>query len=200
VSRDRDPNARWTEYYQAVGTRPAREFYRQAVARFEEPGTAVDLGCGAGVETRDLLARGWRVHAIDREAAAFEPWVRDLPADQRARLETTVAAMEELEVPAADLVWAGLSLPFCRPDRFARLWSRIVGALHPGGRFAGDLFGVRHAWAGNPAMTFHERAQVERLADGLQREYVQEGEGECLTALDGLQPWHVFSLCVRKQG
>jgi trans-aconitate methyltransferase len=32
---------------------------------------AVDLGCGAGRDTAELLRRGWRVLAIDAEAEAI---------------------------------------------------------------------------------------------------------------------------------
>jgi SAM-dependent methyltransferase len=36
-----------------------------------EPGTAVDLGCGTGVQARYLVAHGWRVTAVDAVAQAL---------------------------------------------------------------------------------------------------------------------------------
>lgn len=32
-----------------------------------EPGKAIELGCGAGSDTRYLIKKGWNVLAIDRE-------------------------------------------------------------------------------------------------------------------------------------
>jgi hypothetical protein len=49
------------DYYQKVGQRQPRNLFLQAVNLFSSPGLAVDLGCGASVETRELLGRGWQV-------------------------------------------------------------------------------------------------------------------------------------------
>lgn len=188
----------WEAYYEVVSGRPPRELYRQALRRFSEPGFAIDLGCGSGVETIDLLQRGWRVLAVDKQALAGEQILERVPRDAGAEVDVRAVAFEELELPPADFVWAGLSLPFCEPRSFDALWSRIVAALRPGARFAGDLFGPRHAWVASGKLAVHTRAQVEDLAGSLELEYIQESEGEVPTALNGIQHWHMFSLCLRK--
>ena len=50
----------WTRYYDAAGDDP-RHTMLDALVRFDEPGFAVDLGCGTGRDTFELLRRGWRV-------------------------------------------------------------------------------------------------------------------------------------------
>ena len=60
----------WTRYYDAAGVDP-RETLLDALARFDEPGFAVDLGCGTGRDTFELLRRGWRVLAIDAQDEAL---------------------------------------------------------------------------------------------------------------------------------
>lgn len=198
MTRREGSDERWTAYYRAVSSRPARSFCRGAARRFEKPGLAIDLGCGAGIETRDLLAQGWRVLAVDRQADAIERLRRGVPPEHLPNLETRVAPFDASELPPADFIWAGLSLPFCPPTDFATAWEAITTALVPGGRFAGDFFGSRHGWADSETMTFHTREEVEALARGWHVEYIQEGEGECPTALDGIQPWHMFSVQLRK--
>ncbi len=188
----------FSAYYKATTGRPPRELYRQTVARFAQPGLAIDLGCGIGNETADLLHRGWRVLALDAQAEAINLLENRIPAEQQNRLETRVISFEDLELPPADFIWAGLSLPFCPPDSFDGMWSKIKAALTPAGRFAGDFFGNRHAWTNRPGMTAHSIEQVKQLAQPLTVEYFIEEEGETGTVSDGIQHWHAFGLVLRK--
>jgi len=73
------PDTHWPDYYAATVDRPAWGTTIDAAERFAAqvgpeapPLLAVDLGCGAGRDTRELLRRGWRVLAVDAEAAAIE--------------------------------------------------------------------------------------------------------------------------------
>jgi tellurite methyltransferase len=188
----------FSSYYQATAGRSPRELYRQVVRSFTEPGLAVDLGCGIGNETVDLLNRGWRVLALDAQSEAISLLEARIPPEQRDLLETRVASFEALALPPVDFIWAGLSLPFCPPEYFGNMWSKITAALKPGGRFAGDFFGNRHAWAGRPGMTTHSIEQVKALTGSLTLEYFIEEEGETGTVSDGIQHWHAFALVLRK--
>jgi SAM-dependent methyltransferase len=193
---------RWSDYYRATAHRPPRELYRLAVERFGagDPGArlALDLGCGAGIETLNLLQRGWRVLAIDKEPEAIEHLRQRVPLEYRGRLVTQVATFESTELPAADFIWAGLSLPFCPPADFPGLWDKIETSLTAGGRFAGDLFGTRNAWASRGELTFLSREAVTRLCANLVLEDFREEEGERPTALEGVQYWHGFAVVARK--
>ena len=149
--------ATWTDYYEAYDGRPPREMLLRVLDRFERPGEAVDLGCGAGIETAAMLDQGWRVVATDEQAEAIDRLRRRIPAGSEDRLRTEVTPMEAFEVPESDLVWASFSLFFCDPDRFADVWGRLLAALRPGGRFAGQLLGDRDAWAGDEGISWFDR-------------------------------------------
>jgi SAM-dependent methyltransferase len=159
---------------------------------------AIDLGCGDGVETRKLLRRGWRVHAIDgapdveqRVRAGLEP-ASDAAGGTSDRLDVRALTFEEIsELPSADLIYAGFALPFCDADRFPALWSIVREALSPGGVFAGEFFGPHDEWAGRPGMNFHDRAGVERLLDGLSIERLVEDDRPG-RSFEGPKHWHVF--------
>ena len=144
MNNDEQEQARWSKYYQAVAGRYPRELLRQAASRFGQAGHydgfAVDLGCGTGIETIELLSRGWRVLAIDNQPEAITRMLASVSPEHRTRLETRLASFGQVQLPPADLIWAGLSLPFCPPEHFERLWHEIVTALQPDGRFAGDFF------------------------------------------------------------
>jgi tellurite methyltransferase len=186
----------WAQYYDAVGDEP-RDTLLAAVDRFAAPGMAVDLGCGTGRDTVELLRRGWQVVAIDSQAEAIRR-VRDAAGDD-ARLATQVAVYEDAALPECDLVNASWSLPFCRPEVFDVVWERIVDSLRPDGRFAGQLFGDRDEWSTESDMTFHTRAEAERLFSGFELERFDEDEEDGQTVLGNPKHWHVFNVVARKR-
>jgi tellurite methyltransferase len=193
-----ESQAHWGQYYKMAAGRPPREFLGRTLSRFQGAGSAIDLGCGTGRESIFLLERGWQVLAIDQQASAIQTLRSSAAPDMAGRLQALVAAFETLDLPPADLIWAGISLPFCHPSQFDTLWRKICSALVPGGRFAGDFFGSRHAWSREKDMTFHTREQVVSLCSGLQLEYIVEEEGEQQTAADGIQHWHMFTISARR--
>ncbi|MBT5415196.1 MAG: methyltransferase domain-containing protein [Rhodospirillaceae bacterium] len=193
----------WAGYYAKTSERPPRETLLSALGRFEaegKTGVAVDLGCGGGRDTVELLRRGWHVLAIDAEAAAID-FLRsraDLPAT--CALETRIARMEAAALPPCDLVNSSFALPLCPPERFPALWARIVAALRPGGRFAGQLYGDRDSWAGDPTLTHHARAEAEALFAGFAIESFREEESDSTTPRGTAKHWHIFHAVARKAG
>ena len=199
MASDRDGD--WTEYYERTAGRPPRPTLLAALERFGA-GTgrrAVDLGCGDGRDTVALLARCWRVLAIDAEPMAIERLRArpDLPPG--ALLETRCERFEDASWPAADLVNASFALPLVPPERFPALWEKIGRSLKPGGRFSGQLFGDRDGWRGEKAITFLGRAEVERLLAGFAVERFDEEESEAATPYGKRKHWHLFHLCARKR-
>jgi SAM-dependent methyltransferase len=196
--------ARWNRYYDRLATAPPRPTLMRALDLFEresiasEEMIAADLGCGVGADVRELLRRGWRVHAIDREPSAIERLVELTAPELRARLTTAIADFETMEVPPSTLINASYSLPFCPPQSFDRLWTAIVGALPRGGRFSGHIFGEHHTWAQSEVMTCHRREQLDLLFAGFELEHFVEVDEDGQTALGDPKHWHVYSVVARK--
>jgi tellurite methyltransferase len=196
---------RWATYYQATKDNTPRDTLLKALSLFsaepsDQPRLAIDLGCGGGVDTVELLRQGWRVLAIDAQPGAIELVRARISPQQQERLQTRVATFEEIgSLPQADLVNASFSLPFCSPGAFDVLWDTIVSALSQGGRFSGHLFGDRDGWASRPSMTFHTRAQIERRLSHFAVEMLNEEEVDGQTALGDPKHWHTFSIVARKR-
>jgi membrane dipeptidase len=187
----------WSRYFRTAGM-DARPTLLDAAERFETPGFAVDLGAGTGRDTLELLRRGWRVLAIDRETEAIER-IEELAGDDAARLETAVARFEDASWPACELLNASFTLPFASHAAFPELWRRIVDSIVPGGRFAGQFFGRNDEWA-RSGLLVQTRPQIERLLELFDVELLEEFEGEGPTAIGKTKHWHVFHVVARRRG
>jgi SAM-dependent methyltransferase len=201
----------WSDYYSKQAGRTPRATFLAALEAREhrEPGRAIDLGCGDGVETRALLDGGWSVLATDGDPGVVERVTSPLDEQQLARLEVRRAEFAEIAavpvgsstgpsggaddpwLPPADLIYAGFALPFCDPVSFPRLWAAIRVSLRPGGVFAGEFFGPDDEWNGRPGMTFHARTEVEAMLAGLRVVQLVEDNRDG-RSVHGPKHWHVF--------
>ena len=164
---------------------------------FDHPGRALDLGCGAGRDTRYLVAHGWQVTAVDQEADAIAH-LADLP---RANLRAAQSSLEDFdyEKEAYDLISAQFSLPFISRSRFDEAFSRIKAAIKPGGVFTGQFFGPHDTWnTPDSDMTFHTQEQVNDLLGDLRIVEASEVDRPGNTATGEMKHWHVFHIIAQK--
>lgn len=194
-------DAGFVAYYEATVHRPPRRTLLEALTRFGEGAGrfAVDLGCGDGRDTVELLRRGWSVLAIDAEPRALERLNlrADLPAERS--LIMVCERFEAATWPTADFINASFSLPLCSPERFPALWGKITGSVVPGGRFAGQLYGERDSWAGTDGVFHTDRAGVLRLLKGFDVELLDEEEGDGVAPRGAPKHWHVFHVVARRR-
>lgn len=104
-----------------------------------------------------------------------------------------------MRVPGCDLVNASFALPFCPPEDLPGLWTRIVAAIRPGGRFAGQFFGDRDTWASMPGRTHQSRGEVLELLEGFEIEMMRVEERDDPPGLRKPKHWHIFHMVARKR-
>jgi SAM-dependent methyltransferase len=100
------------------------------LARLPPGASILELGCGAGGDTAEMLARGFDVRATDGSP--------EMTAVASKRLGRTVATLlfQELdEVEAYDGVWANACLLHVPRPELADVLARIWRALKPAGYF-----------------------------------------------------------------
>lgn len=201
MSKAQDRSAGWAAYYRQLRDRPPRRTLLAALDSFGVPDAealAVDLGCGDGRDTVEILRRGWNVVAVDAEPEALRQLsARDPPGAER--MTTVLARLEDVPLPiGVRLVNSSFAMPLCEPDRFRDLWSRIRDALPAGGRFSGQWYGVRDSWVGRPGITFLERREAEAMLEGLEVEMFEEEEADGVTPRGNAKHWHIFHVVACK--
>ncbi|CAN0564715.1 unnamed protein product [Laminaria digitata] len=204
ISSESEAPVDWASYYEKTGHRPPRPTLVKALDAFAAEGLpsggrAVDLGCGSGRDTIEILRRGWPVLAVDAAPEAIEKLLArpDLPKD--CEIETMVSRYENMALPTGNLVNAGFSLPLCPAETFPAIWQTIVSSLVPGGRFSGQLYGDRDSWVDRPGMTCHSREQVVDLLEPFDVELLEEEEDDSVTPRGVRKHWHIFHIVASKR-
>ncbi len=195
----------WPDYYEITAERPSWTTTRTAADAFGEhppdgPRFAVDLGCGAGRDTRELLRRGWRVLATDMTPEGPETLWRLTREEDRERLETEVAPLQDFEIPVCDLLNANLILPFQPAADYEATWERILAAIPVGGRFSGMLFGHKDQAAEEEGMTCPPPEVIRGYLDGFEIEYWAEKEEDGQTALGDDHHFHLIEVVAVRRG
>jgi SAM-dependent methyltransferase len=194
----------WASYYEKTGTRPPRETLLFALDRFDaelsptDHRFAIDLGCGNGRDTIELLRRSWQVLAADAEESAICQLGEreDLPTN--SKLDTHVGRFEDMILPNADLVNSSFALPLVDAPRFPDLWAHIYASLRSGGRISCQLYGDRDSWAGRPGITFFTLSGVQALLEPLEVEFFHEEDDDSVTPRGHQKHWHVYHIVAKR--
>ena len=193
----------FSEFYRLTKDSPPWPLLTRAAALApDRPGgrRALVLGAGAGRDTRELLAQGFWVTAVDAQPQSVA-LLAALPNDLRERLRIAQSSFEDFAFDGApyDLISAQYALPFTHPRQFASVFARLKAALAAGGLFAGQFFGDHDEWsASRPGMTFHTRAAAQDLLRDLETLEFNEEDEDSHTADGTPKHWHVFHILARK--
>ena len=187
---------KWEDFYKITKDRSPWPLLVKAVSLLSRKGYALDLGCGAGRDTRFLLEQGFAVTAVDSDPHAIA-LLADFPQD---RLRAVQSSFEDFEFETYDLVNAHFALPFAPEDRFHEVFARIKHALTTGGIFVGQFFGVNDEWntPGN-LMTFFTREQAEAELKDLRILEFREEDVDSHVADGTPKHWHVFHIIAQNE-
>lgn len=192
----------WSSFLEGTAERAPLPFFEKTMSWAGQSADgdrlAIDLGCGGGAETLELLARGWRVFATDGSPSA-ERLLRDrVDPESATRLTIEIGKFEDVELPHADLVFAQMSLPFAGRN-LNMAASDAVGAVKPRGVFAGHFFGPNDEWIDDENVAAVDRAWIENLFEGWSEISIEETDAEGPFGLEGkTKHWHYYFVLARR--
>lgn len=161
------------------------------------PALVVDLGCGHGKDTAELLRRHWKVLAIDFAREGIDILLKRPEAEtHKNNLETQVSSFADAVFSEASLVTAMLSLPYCPAPEFAGAWQNVVDGIKPGGYFAGHFFGAEQ-YAGMNHIRRHSKEEIEALLKDF--EILRLAENNRETGVPETPKYHYFEVIARKR-
>jgi len=194
----------WSSYYKNKSNLVPRDTLLKALELFEKEKNpdeqlfAIDLGCGHGADTLELLKRNWKVLAIDYSPEGLSILEESVIPSHKRNFRKMNMPFEEIKLMKCNFLNASYSIPFCKPESFGNLWNEIGNSILKDGRFAGNFFGVNDSWAKDKMMTFHSKEDVNKLFKNFIIEYFEEKDEDGNTASGESKHWHVFSVIARK--
>jgi len=156
---------------------------------------AIDLGCGSGNETVYMIKNGIKVLAIDRQLN--QDFILNRLSDSEKRLISfKKSSFEDVELPKTKLLTAFFSIPFCNPNNFDELWTKIYNSIEDNGYFVGQLFGDRDAWNVVESINTFSIDKVKEYLKNYniikleEIEYVRESDNK---------KWHFYDIMAQKK-
>ena len=156
---------------------------------------AIDLGCGSGNETVYMIKNGIKVIAIDRQLN--QDFILNRLSDSEKQLISfKKSSFEDVELPKTKLLTSFFSIPFCNPNNFDELWTKIYNSIEDNGYFVGQLFGDRDAWNVVESINTFSIDKVKEYLKNYniikleEIEYVRESDNK---------KWHFYDIIAQKK-
>lgn len=187
------------EYYENTKDSITNKNVREFIKLNTQVGNAIELGCGAGRDTKFLLENKWNVLAIDKEDVA--KYIEEkLNEEELKRFRFKKQEFENLQLENNNLIVANYSLPFCQKDKFEEMWNKIKNSILPNGYFVGNFFGINDEWAKmKKDMTFLLKEDCIKLFDEFDIIKFEEVEKDALTGLGKIKHWHIYNVIAKKK-
>ena len=157
--------------------------------------SAIDLGCGSGNETVYMVKNGIKVLAIDRQLNQ-DLILNRLSDSEKQLISFKESSFEDVELPKTKLLTAFFSIPFCNPNNFDELWTKIYNSIEDNGYFVGQLFGDRDAWNVVESINTFSIDKVKEYLKNYniikleEIEYVRESDNK---------KWHFYDIIAQKK-
>lgn len=181
----------WGTYFSNTKNMRVRPLLAEALSYVNTKNYALDLGCGAGNDSRFLKREGFLVTSVDSS-----PEVKKYLDDP----DPIISTYADFAFPTEyyDLVTAQYALPFNPPESFNAVFERLTASLKQRGIFTGQFFGEEDSWSNNKDLAFHSEVGVRSLLSAYKVHIFREEKREGETESGEDKFWHVFHVIAEK--
>jgi len=194
-----DKEKDWEAYYAKASLKPRSTLIR-ALEYFEKnipkEKIAVDMGCGNGRDTINLLKNGWQVYAIDASETAIKLLNENTAPSDKKNLVAECVTFEQMKWKTVSLVNASLALPFCDEQNFDSVWSNLVNSISVNGAFTGHFFGINDDWK---TLNLINEQELQHLFRSFKIEFLEEKEYDAPSVTGPVKHWHIFEILAIKK-
>ena len=164
-------------------------------------GRVLELGCGPGRDTVELLKQGWDVVAIDKSHEGISN-LKEGTLDNK-NIDCRLEKFEDMALPSSsfDLVYSKHSLSFCQKESWEGVWNKIEASMRKGGIISMHLFGENDDFKKSNRygdMTFFSKQDIEELLSNFEVIFNHEEEDDKKSAMGQMKHWHVFTIVAKK--
>lgn len=193
---------RWKLYFEKNKNRAMRPLLQKGLELLQ-PGmkTALDIGCGVGIEVQALLSQGLTVFALDPDPEAIGYLKSKFPTELSSdgKLHTISNTAENLiDWPSVDFIFSYHAFPFCKSGTLLPTLERSLTALNSNGLFVGSFFGPEDEWVQIQKST---GITIQELRTSLKNFKIISFEEIIRTGPDvagNLKNWHIFEVIAQK--
>ncbi len=126
----------------------------------------LDLGAGAGKDSRFFVDNGHSVTAIDRETTVISEAMENQDGLYSQSISVIKGDFYNMSLSNCDVIYANYSLPFCATSDFPLKWLNLDSQVKVGTIVAYIFFGKNDDWKNSTEkFTFHSKEDVKNLLD-----------------------------------
>jgi trans-aconitate methyltransferase len=184
------------KYYEETKQDPP-SFLLLSALKYGSYKTALDIGCGTGADTKEMVKRGIKVTAIDvnKEVKNY------FTAEDLRNINLLITPIEKFNFKKYDLIFAKSSLIFLQKKTFIEVLLKIKSALNTNGIFAARLWGVKDSYnvkGKRQKFSFVEKQELLNYFKGFKLLAYAEEEKDRVSAGGDLKHFHFINIILEK--